>query len=79
MLNRCSSIRYIVTNTDKVSSSTCTENDCMMSDTLFHTIVIALAVIFITDNVVTIAGFCHFDKKIKKFADELKLQKEKLS
>ena len=51
----------------------------MMSDTLFHTIVIALAVIFITDNVVTIAGFCHFDKKIKKFADELKLQTEKLS
>ena len=51
----------------------------MISDTLFHTIVIALAVIFITDNVVTIAGFCHFDKKIKKFADELKLQTEKLS
>ena len=35
--------------------------------------------IFLTDNVVTIAGFCHFDKKIKKFADELKLQTEKLS
>lgn len=51
----------------------------MMSDTLFHTIVIALAVIFITDNVVTIAGFCHFDKKIKKFADEFKIQTEKLS
>lgn len=51
----------------------------MMSDTLFHTIVIALAVIFIADNVITIAGFCHFDKKIKKFADELKLQTEKLS
>ena len=51
----------------------------MMNDTLFHTIVIALAVIFITDNVITIAGFCHFDKKIKKFADEFKIQKEKLS
>ncbi len=51
----------------------------MMNDTLFHTIVIALAVIFITDNVITIAGFCHFDKKIKKFADEFKIQTEKLS
>ena len=51
----------------------------MMNDTLFHTIVIALAVIFITDNVITIAGFCQFDKKIKKFADEFKIQTEKLS
>lgn len=51
----------------------------MMSDTVFHIIVISLAVIFITDNVITIAGFCHFDKKLHKISEELKQHRDKLT
>lgn len=51
----------------------------LMSDTFFHTTVIVLAVIFIADNIITISGFCHFDRKIKKFAEDVKLQTEKLA
>lgn len=51
----------------------------MMSDAVFHITVISLAIIFITDNVITIAGFCHFDKKLHKISEELKQYRDKLA
>ena len=52
---------------------------CLIGAVVFGTLSLILIKLVHPLVLNMIAGFCHLDKKIKKFADELKLQTEKLS